>query len=90
MDLLTRIIVGGLAGWLTGKAAEAEGHVNGVSERHRSDFLYGIIGGVLGKHLLFWTVIGPGDAFSNCATAAIGAIIAVGVARFVRSKMASR
>jgi uncharacterized membrane protein YeaQ/YmgE (transglycosylase-associated protein family) len=86
MDLLIRIVVGGIAGWLTGKAVEAEGSAEAIRERDRSDWLYGIIGGVLGKHLLFWTVIGTGDAFTDAGTAAIGAVIAVGVARFIASR----
>jgi uncharacterized membrane protein YeaQ/YmgE (transglycosylase-associated protein family) len=86
MDIFVRILLGAVVGWLTGKAVEAEGRVKVVSEKHGLDAIYGIIGALLGEYLFFWTVIGKGDAFSNCATAVLGAITAVGVARLLGAK----
>jgi hypothetical protein len=37
MNVIVRIVIGGLAGWLTGKAVEVEGRVKVVSEGHVLD-----------------------------------------------------
>ena len=44
MNLILRIVVGGLTGWLTGKAVEVEGRITVVKESHVIDAFYGIIG----------------------------------------------
>ena len=44
MNIFIRILVGAIAGWLTGKAVEAEGRVKVVREGHGLDMIYGIVG----------------------------------------------
>ena len=90
MNIFVRILVGAIVGWLTGKAVETEGRVRVVREGHGLDTIYGIIGALLGEYLFFWIVIGKGDAFSSFATAVLGAVTAVGVARFLVAKIRSR
>jgi uncharacterized membrane protein YeaQ/YmgE (transglycosylase-associated protein family) len=81
MNVIFRIVVGGITGWLTGKLVEIEGREKVVSEGHVLDMIYGIVGGVVGEYLFFWIVIGKGNAFSDFATTVLGSITAVGVAR---------
>ncbi len=83
MNVIVRIIVGGLTGWLTGKAVEVEGRITVVKESHVIDVIYGIIGALIGDYLFFWMVIGQGNAFSSYATAVLGAITLVGAARLL-------
>jgi uncharacterized membrane protein YeaQ/YmgE (transglycosylase-associated protein family) len=90
MDILIRMALGAIAGWLTGKAVEAEGRVKVVREDHGWDAIYGLIGGLIGQYLFFWAVIGKADALSNCATAVLGAVAAVGVARLLRTRARPR
>jgi uncharacterized membrane protein YeaQ/YmgE (transglycosylase-associated protein family) len=86
MNVIVLIIVGGLTGWLTGKAVEVEGRINVVREGHVIDAIYGIIGAMIGKYLFFWIVIGTGNAFSSYATAVLGSITLVGVARLLAAR----
>ena len=86
MNVIIRIIVGGLTGWLTGKAVEVEGRINVVKEGHVIDAVYGIIGALLGDYLFFWIVIGQGNAFSSYATAVLGSITLVGAARLLAAR----
>ena len=81
MDIIVLIVVGGLTGWLTGKAVEVEGRITVVRVGHVIDAIYGIIGALIGKYLFFWIVIGQGNAFSSYATAVLGSITLVGAAR---------
>jgi uncharacterized membrane protein YeaQ/YmgE (transglycosylase-associated protein family) len=90
MNVLIRILLGAIAGWLTGKAVEAEGRVKVITEGHGLDVVYGTVGGLLGEYLFFWILIGKGDAFSNCVTAVLGAVTAVGVARLLGAKARPR
>lgn len=83
MNLIVRIVIGALAGWLTGKAVEVEGRVRVVREGHVLDAIYGIAGAMVGEYLFFWIVIGKGNAFSDFATAVLGSITIVGVARLI-------
>jgi uncharacterized membrane protein YeaQ/YmgE (transglycosylase-associated protein family) len=86
MNVIVRIIVGGLTGWLTGKAVEVEGRINVVKEGHVTDAVYGIIGALLGDYLFFWMVIGQGNTLSSYATAVLGAITLVGAARLLAAR----
>ena len=86
MNLILRIVVGGLTGWLTGKAVEVEGRVTVVKESHVIDVIYGIIGALIGDYLFFWMVIGQGNAFSSYATAVLGSITLVGAARLLAAR----
>jgi uncharacterized membrane protein YeaQ/YmgE (transglycosylase-associated protein family) len=86
MNVIIRIIVGGLTGWLTGKAVEVEGRINIVKESHVIDVVYGIIGALIGEYLFFWIVIGQGNTLSSYATAILGAITLVGTARLLAAR----
>jgi uncharacterized membrane protein YeaQ/YmgE (transglycosylase-associated protein family) len=86
VNVIIRIIVGALTGWLTGKAVEVEGRINVVKEGHVIDAVYGIIGALLGDYLFFWTVIGQGNTLSSYATAVLGAITLVGAARLLAAR----
>jgi uncharacterized membrane protein YeaQ/YmgE (transglycosylase-associated protein family) len=86
MNLILRIVVGGLTGWLTGKAVEVEGRMTVVREGHVIDAIYGIIGAMLGEYLFFWIVIGQGNALSSYATAILGSITLVGAARLLATR----
>ena len=86
MNVIIRIIVGGLTGWLTGKAVEVEGRTIVVKESHVIDAIYGIIGALLGDYLFFWMVIGQGNTLSSYATAVLGAITLVGAARLLAAR----
>ena len=83
---LILIVVGGLTGWLTGKAVEVEGRMTVVREGHVIDVIYGIIGAMLGEYLFFWIVIGQGNALSSYATAILGSITLVGAARLLATR----
>jgi len=86
MNFITRIIVGGITGWLTGKLVEIEGRDRVVGEGHVLDMVYGIVGAMVGEYLFFWIVIGKGNAFSDFATTVLGAIAVVGVARHLAAR----
>ena len=86
MNVIVRIIVGALTGWLTGKAVEVEGRITVVREGHVTDVIYGIIGALIGEYLFFWIVIGQGNALSSYATAILGAITLVGAARLLAAR----
>jgi len=86
MNVIIRIIVGALTGWLTGKAVEVEGRITVVKEGHVVDVMYGIIGALIGEYLFFWIVIGQGNIFSSYATAVLGSITLVGAARLLAAR----
>jgi uncharacterized membrane protein YeaQ/YmgE (transglycosylase-associated protein family) len=86
MNVIIRIIVGALTGWLTGKAVEVEGRLTVAREGHITDVIYGIIGALIGEYLFFWIVIGQGNTFSSYATAILGAITLVGAARLLAAR----
>jgi uncharacterized membrane protein YeaQ/YmgE (transglycosylase-associated protein family) len=86
MNVIVRIIVGALTGWLTGKAVEVEGRIAVVKESHVIDAFYGIIGALIGEYLFFWIVIGQGNTFSSYATAVLGSITLVGAARLLAAR----
>lgn len=86
MNLIVQILVGALAGWLTGKAVEVEGRVNVVRKGHVLDMIYGIIGALIGKPLFFWIVIGKGSTMSDLLTAILGSITVVGAARLLTDR----
>jgi uncharacterized membrane protein YeaQ/YmgE (transglycosylase-associated protein family) len=86
MNIIVRILVGGLTGWLTGKAVEIEGRVNVVREGHVLDVICGVVGAMVGEYLFFWIVIGKGNAFSDYATMVLGSITVVGAARLLAAR----
>lgn len=87
MNIIIRILLGGLVGWLVGKASETEGSVHITRERHRLDVACGIVGAFLGEFLFFWIVMGQGDWFSRYTTTILGAITVVGAARFIAERI---
>jgi uncharacterized membrane protein YeaQ/YmgE (transglycosylase-associated protein family) len=86
VNIIVQVLVGGLTGWLTGKAVEVEGRLKVVREGHVFDIIYGIIGAMIGKYLFFWIVIGEGNAFSSYTTAILGSVTLVGAARLVAAR----
>lgn len=86
MDTIIRIVIGGLTGWLTGKAVEVEGRTIVMKESHFIDAFYGIIGALIGDYLFFWIVIGQGNKLSSYATAVLGSITLVGAARLLAAR----
>jgi uncharacterized membrane protein YeaQ/YmgE (transglycosylase-associated protein family) len=87
MNLLTWIIVGGIAGWLASLV------VRGTGLGTLSDILVGIIGAVVGSFLL--TLVLPGNftftgfSWGSLLTAFIGAVILLFIVRFLRGRTAS-
>jgi uncharacterized membrane protein YeaQ/YmgE (transglycosylase-associated protein family) len=88
MSIVARVLLGALAGWLTGKAADGERAGKGPSPGNiqRLDIIYGIIGALMGHYLFFWIIIGR-NSFGDYATAVLGAITVVGVARLVGARL---
>jgi uncharacterized membrane protein YeaQ/YmgE (transglycosylase-associated protein family) len=86
VNIIVQVLVGGLTGWLTGKAVEVEGRLKVVREGHVFDIIYGIIGAMIGEYLFFWMVIGKGDTFSSFATTVLGSITLVGAARLIAAR----
>jgi uncharacterized membrane protein YeaQ/YmgE (transglycosylase-associated protein family) len=88
LDLLARILLGAIAGWFTGKAADGERTGRGSSPRNNQlrDVTVGIIGALVGHGLFFWVVIGN-SSFGNYATAVLGAIAVVGAARLLGARL---
>ena len=87
MNFVIRILLGGLVGWLVGKAAETEGSAHIIRERHRLDVACGIAGALAGEYLFFWIVMGQGDWFSRYTMTVLGSITFVGAARFLSARI---
>jgi uncharacterized membrane protein YeaQ/YmgE (transglycosylase-associated protein family) len=86
MNIIIRIIVGGITGWLTGKMVETEGRAKVVREGHGLDMICGIVGAMVGEYLFFWIVIGQGNAFSDYITTVLGSIALVGAGRLLAAR----
>ena len=88
MDILTRIVLGAIAGWLTGKAADGERAGRGSSpvNNQRRDVVCGVIGALVGHSLFFWVIIGS-SSFGNYATAILGAVAVVGAVRLIGARL---
>ena len=86
MNIIVRIVVGGITGWLTGKMVEIEGRTKVVGEGHGLDMIWGIVGAMVGEYLFFWIVIGQGNAFSDYITTVLGSIALVGAARLLAAR----
>jgi len=76
--LLYWLIVGGIAGWLTGHFMKGRGY--GVM----GDIVIGLVGGVIGGWLMGPLGIRSGGIVTDIVVAFIGAVILVFVARTVR------
>jgi uncharacterized membrane protein YeaQ/YmgE (transglycosylase-associated protein family) len=88
LELLTRILLGAIAGWLTGKAANGERAGIGFSPDNNQprDIIFGVIGALVGHSLFFWIIIGS-SSFGNYATAVLGAIAVAGAARLIGARL---
>jgi uncharacterized membrane protein YeaQ/YmgE (transglycosylase-associated protein family) len=88
LDLLFRIFLGAIAGWLTGKAADGERAGIGFSPGNNQlrDIILGVVGALVGHSLFFWVIIGS-SSFGNYATAVLGAITVVGAARLIGARL---
>lgn len=88
MDIFARILLGAVAGWLTGKAADGERAGRGSSPGNYQlrDVICGVIGALVGHSLFFWIIIGS-SSFGNYATAVLGAIAVVGAARLIGARL---
>jgi len=78
------IIIGLIAGWLTGKLMKGEGYGMFV------DILLGLVGAVIGSWIFnaLGVVVSGGLGFLAMAT--VGAIVLVGIVHLIRSPSAQR
>ncbi len=90
MNLLLKIIVGGIVGYLTGKPVDAEGSVVIRRKANLADIFLGAIGACFGDYLFFWVIIGKGSFFTDFATTILGSIAFVGAARLVSRRLGGR
>jgi uncharacterized membrane protein YeaQ/YmgE (transglycosylase-associated protein family) len=79
------ILVGGIAGWLTGTLMGGEGYGKRLLGGYPRtlDILLGILGACFGGYLFFWAVIGEGSSFIRYVTAIVGSVALVGVVRLI-------
>lgn len=84
------ILVGGIAGWLTGKIVGEKGYGKALLGGYAIglDIIFGIIGASIGGHLFFWAIIGEGSSFSRYGTVVLGSITLVGVVRQISGRFA--
>ncbi|HEU4342097.1 MAG TPA: GlsB/YeaQ/YmgE family stress response membrane protein [Candidatus Binatia bacterium] len=82
------ILVGGVAGWLTGTFLGEEGYGKRLLGGYaRSlDIVLGMVGASFGGYLFFWAVIGEGSSFSRYATAILGSVTLVAVVRLISAR----
>jgi len=82
------ILAGAMTGWLTGELIGEKGYGKPLFGRYvRSlDIFLGVGGATLGDHLFIWAVVGSGSSFSRYATAILGSLTLVGVARLVSAR----
>ena len=78
MSLLWFLIIGLIAGWLAGMIMKGSGY--GVL----GDIVIGIIGAIIGGHVLGWLGVGAYGLIGSLITALIGAIILIFVIRLVK------
>jgi uncharacterized membrane protein YeaQ/YmgE (transglycosylase-associated protein family) len=78
MSLIWFLFVGLIAGWLAGKIMKGSGY--GVV----GDIVIGIIGAIIGGHVLGWLGIYGGGLIGSILVALIGAIILVYLIRLVK------
>lgn len=78
MSILYFLLVGLIAGWLAGIVMKGGGY--GVI----GDIIIGIIGALIGGHVLGWLGFGAGGLIGSIFTAFIGAIILIFLIRLVK------
>ena len=83
-------LIVGVIGWLTGKIIGGAGYGEKLagSSTDCLDFILGAAGGSIAGHLLSTAAIGEGSFFIRYATAGIGSIVLVWLARLVAMKYA--
>jgi uncharacterized membrane protein YeaQ/YmgE (transglycosylase-associated protein family) len=72
------IVVGLIAGWLTGQVMKCGGY--GVL----ADIVLGILGGIFGGWLFGKMGIGAGSTIGSIVVAFVGAVILVGITRLLK------
>jgi uncharacterized membrane protein YeaQ/YmgE (transglycosylase-associated protein family) len=85
MNIVVWILVGGIAGWLTGKlfGEKDYGTLPWRSYVKSVDVLLGAAGASLVGYLFFWAVIGGGSSFSTYGTCVLGSVTLVGACRLI-------
>ena len=78
MSLLWFLIIGLIAGWLAGLIVRGSGY--GVL----GDIVIGIVGALIGGHVLGWLGVATYGLLGSLMTALVGAIILIFVIRLVR------
>ena len=88
MSGLLWVLFVGAAGWLTGKIIGGHGYGTalGSSVSDWLDFIIGISGASIGGYLIFGGGIEEGGLISRYATAVIGSVILVSVARMLAAR----
>ncbi len=88
MDGLYWILVVAVTGWLTGKMVGEKGYGE-ILAGHAPDWLdivLGIVGASIAGYLFSGAIIGEGSSFIGYATAILGSITLVGVARLISTR----
>ena len=80
------MLLGAIAGWLTGKAADGERAGRGQPRQQPAARHYFWCHRRAGWPLLFFWVIIGSSSFGNYATAVLGAIAVVGAARLIGAR----
>lgn len=88
MNGLFWVLVVGITGWLTGRLTGERGYGKALLGGYASglDILLGIVGASFGGYLFFWAVIGQGSQLSSYATAMLGSVTLVGLARLISAR----
>jgi uncharacterized membrane protein YeaQ/YmgE (transglycosylase-associated protein family) len=78
MTLLWLLIIGGIAGWLAGVIMKGSGY--GLI----GDIVIGIVGAVIGGHVLVWLGIAAYGLLGSLISALFGAIILIFILRLIK------
>ncbi|HEY6390197.1 MAG TPA: GlsB/YeaQ/YmgE family stress response membrane protein [Bryobacteraceae bacterium] len=78
MTLLWMLLIGLIAGWLAGIIMKGSGY--GVI----GDIIIGILGALIGGHVLFWLGVPTHGLLGSLLTALLGAILLIFVVRLIK------
>ena len=78
MSLLWFLLIGLIAGWLAGKIMKGSGY--GVI----GDIIIGIVGAVIGGHVLAWLGVATYGLIGSLLSALLGAIILIFIVRLIK------
>ena len=78
MALLYFLLIGLIAGWLAGKIMRGSGY--GII----GDMVIGIVGALIGGHVMGWLGFSPGGLLGRIVTALVGAMILIFLIRLVK------